>query len=462
VGTSEFLLRFPSVLAGAALPWVMYQWISSLFGRPAGLVSALLSAFSPPLIALSAEVRQYAVLLLCMTAALYFLERTFRTGSLRALGAFTACLYLAILTHYSALWLTVAIAAYGFLQMAGRQMSRRVAVAWVASQVGAALLYVALYVTHLSHLRGSGMEQEANRGWLHAFYFHSGEGSAAGFVLRQSMALASYLFEQRELGIALLILVVAGGLALLAGQGAARGEDRGRSRALAVLFLLPFALAIGAALTGRYPYGGSRHDVILILCAIAVLSFSLARLSGPRAWPGLLAAGAAVIVQLVHGRVPALLTREHSDQLGHMRGAMSYLRSSVPHGALLFTDYQTSLELGYYLGKDQVTKFDDPQRDLMEHSYGDYRVVSPQRWMFGAQDFGREFDGLVRAYGLKPGEQVWVVRIGWGPNLADELAKALPAFQGLSSQRFGENISIFQITVGRRQVPSTGPRNPST
>ena len=63
LGRSELMLRFPSVLAGTALCWAAYKWIGILFGKAAGVIGLILVAFSPVMIALSAEVRAYALLL---------------------------------------------------------------------------------------------------------------------------------------------------------------------------------------------------------------------------------------------------------------------------------------------------------------------------------------------------------------------------------------------------------------
>src|SRR5437879_10955108 len=74
---SELILRLPLVFAGTAFCWFIFKWIHALFGGTASLIAVFVAAFSPALVALSAEVREYALLLFCMAAALYFLERAF-------------------------------------------------------------------------------------------------------------------------------------------------------------------------------------------------------------------------------------------------------------------------------------------------------------------------------------------------------------------------------------------------
>ena len=61
-------------------------------------------ALAPVLTTLGAEVRNYSLLLLCMSSALYFLERALRDQNVTSIVYSSLFLYLAILTHYSALW----------------------------------------------------------------------------------------------------------------------------------------------------------------------------------------------------------------------------------------------------------------------------------------------------------------------------------------------------------------------
>ena len=81
LGRSELMLRLPSVIAGTAFCWMMFKWMGLAFGRAASWIGLILVTFSPAMVALSAEVRAYALLLFCMGGALYFLERAFAEKS---------------------------------------------------------------------------------------------------------------------------------------------------------------------------------------------------------------------------------------------------------------------------------------------------------------------------------------------------------------------------------------------
>src|SRR5437868_2245808 len=63
ISHAEFFLRLPSVIAGTAAGWFLYAWLRDVADRTAALVATSLVLFSPALIYISAEVRQYALLL---------------------------------------------------------------------------------------------------------------------------------------------------------------------------------------------------------------------------------------------------------------------------------------------------------------------------------------------------------------------------------------------------------------
>src|SRR5262249_61774904 len=58
-GSSELFLRLPFIVAGTAFCWIMFLWIRHIAGRSSGLFALALFTFSPSLISLSAEIRQY-------------------------------------------------------------------------------------------------------------------------------------------------------------------------------------------------------------------------------------------------------------------------------------------------------------------------------------------------------------------------------------------------------------------
>ncbi len=131
LGRSEWMLRLPSVVAGTAFCWMFYKWMGLAFGRVASWIGLVLATFPPTMIALSAELRAYALLLFCLSSALYFLERAFAEKSAPLMWAFSVFLHLAILTHYSTVFFAVATGVYVLARIADGQLPRKVVTAWV-------------------------------------------------------------------------------------------------------------------------------------------------------------------------------------------------------------------------------------------------------------------------------------------------------------------------------------------
>src|SRR5436305_15194035 len=75
VGTSEFILRLPSLLAGTAFCWVIFLWLKQVTDTTTAVIGLSLALFSPALIYLSAELRQYSLLLFFYAVRLSLLDR---------------------------------------------------------------------------------------------------------------------------------------------------------------------------------------------------------------------------------------------------------------------------------------------------------------------------------------------------------------------------------------------------
>jgi len=78
--TTAFFVRLPEALAGAMVPLVVYGLGRELFGRPQGMVAALLAVLSPALIDRSQDARQYSMVVFLTVCMAYCLVRADRTG----------------------------------------------------------------------------------------------------------------------------------------------------------------------------------------------------------------------------------------------------------------------------------------------------------------------------------------------------------------------------------------------
>ncbi|PYX72571.1 MAG: hypothetical protein DMG78_11990, partial [Acidobacteria bacterium] len=92
LGTSNLMLRFPGVLAGTVFCWVFYKWLVRVAGPTIALVGLVFVCFLPPMIVLSAELRQYSLMLMFAAAAAYFFEVAVAENSVTAMSLSCASL----------------------------------------------------------------------------------------------------------------------------------------------------------------------------------------------------------------------------------------------------------------------------------------------------------------------------------------------------------------------------------
>jgi hypothetical protein len=444
LGDSEFMLRLPSMLAGTAFLWLAYRWIGETFGKSAGFTALLVLAFSPLLISMSAEVRSYSFLLLLLVAALWALQRVSDQPSVRRVVLFSLLLCLAILTHYSMLVVTLALGVYVLFRISRRELPEPAIKAWTWCQVVLAGLWFLLYVTHLAHLKGSGMERSATDIWLRASYFHRGEDNLLFFPVRATGMLFRYLFDSRLLGIPEALLALAGVVLLITRPPFPAKRSGGW------LLLLPFVIAGGLALAGVLPYGGSRQDIFLMPFAVAGIAVVLVRLARQKLLPILV--GAIVLLPAWNLIAPKPEYRIRDQRKQVIESAMSYDRQSIPSGSTVFCDFQTSQLLGYYLDRKAITGFPPSVtelgfgREFLEHRYSSYRVVTEvASWSFTPEGFANELSRFRREYPDTGRTPVWVIDAGWGPTLCTEHDRSFPDFSCLDVKTFGDNIAVFRV-----------------
>ena len=315
LGTSELWLRLPSVLAGTAFCWMFYKWLSKAAGSLSGLIGLLFVALLPPIVLLGAEVRQYALLMAFLASALYFLDKSFSEGSPSTMIAFSLCLYLAMLFHYSAFLFAAALGLYALFRIFTERPPRTLVVIWAAGQLGALALAIFFYKIHISKLGGTG-SGPALQGWMSQYYlrrsyFDSTHDNPLKFLVGHSFGVFQYFFGQLSVGIAMGFLFVVGTALLLRGNNPP--QDRISSRRLGLFLLLPFAVAGCACLAHVYPYGGTRHVAFLIIPAVAGVAVTVARLSREQS-PRALAAAAVVIVACIAFGKPRQPRMERADQ----------------------------------------------------------------------------------------------------------------------------------------------------
>jgi 4-amino-4-deoxy-L-arabinose transferase-like glycosyltransferase len=466
-GASELWLRLPSVLAGAVFCWMFYKWLGNAAGSLAGFIGLLFVALLPPVVLLAAEVRQYALLLAFLASSLYFLDEAFAKNSTSRMAAFSLCLCLAMLSHYSAFLFATALGIYVLLRIFTEHSPARLVSAWAIGQLAALALALFLYETHVSKL-GAGKSTTAPQGWtgalwtselhLHRSYFDRAHDNPIVFLAGHTFGVFQYFFGQLAVGDAMGLLFVVGVVLLLRGKGfpAARPS----TRPLGLFLLLPFAIAGGASLAHVYPYGGTRHLAFLVIPGVAGVSVAIARLaagSTEERWARGLAIAALVIaacIAFVNPRPPRMDRADQSRT--HMAAAMEFI-GNIHQSDLIVTDYQTDLIVGHYLCRQRPVSLDAAPVGFEQFFCGGHRVVSTTaEWVFSLENFPNEWQRFVQSYRLRPGTAVWILQAGWGVDLLEELQRHFAEFHDVHLVSFGGNIKIFKLTVGQ-PMPAAVP-----
>jgi 4-amino-4-deoxy-L-arabinose transferase-like glycosyltransferase len=445
LGSSELMLRFPSVLAGTAVCWVAYKWIAAVFGKAAGLTGLVLFAFSPAVIALSAEVRSYALLLFCETTALYFVEVAFQQKSARKMWYFSIFLYLTILSHYSALFFVLAVGIYALVRILESELPRKVVVAWASGQAGGIAIYVFLYVTHVSKLKDSMTI------WAMPFaqaYFHSDQVDLLTFTRERTSHIFTFMFENQYVAPALLLLWVAAVAFLLVRELISSRENHGAKHS-GILFLLPFAGVWGASIAGFYPYFGGRHTMYLAPFVIAPLSFLLASISQQKFRAAIVVAVLIAIASNSSGKTfEPYITKENQSR-GLMEAAMKQMREKVAPADVILTDYESALVLVHYFCGPKVIFppgiFNSPDSPV---NCDGHTIASFQTWSMQPVFFLSNFSKTVKSLRIESGARIWVFQSGWGVTFAANLPLSSPIFRCLVPENFGANISLIPFEVG--------------
>jgi len=449
VGTSELALRLPSVIAGTVFCWIFFKWLTRILGPVAGFIGLILVSFLPPLIELSAEVRQYALLLFFLAGTAYLLESALEKNSAAAMLLSAFSLYLALLSHYSAILFAAAIGLYSLLRVIACRPSAQFCVAWTSGQAGAVGLIAALYVSHISRLKGDYASGTIN-GWLGNSFYRPGHDNPLLFVIARTGGVFQYVFGQLAIGDLAFVAFLAG-VVLLWRENILPGRSNVSFRQLVALFALPFAIGAGASIARIYPYGGTRHSAFLIMFAVAGVSFLLVKFAKQQIARGIMIAFLIVVVCNLFGKShrPYIL-REDQNGMQMVR-ALGFIHAQVPQSDLIFVDYQTRLLLGYYLCPEQPVPFSAPVGSLEQFPCNGFRVVAaaPDLYVFTAENFGTRWDQLVRSVPLKSGQAVWIMQAGWEVDLARELQSRVPEFHELTPQTFGRNITLFKLKPGQ-------------
>jgi hypothetical protein len=455
LGTSEFVLRMLSVLVGTLFCWVFFKWVSRILGQQVGLTALIFVSLLPPLVSLSAQIRQYSLLLVFASSTLYFLDQSLSENSVQGMVLCCISMYLALLSHFSAVFFAAAVGVYALLQILTRHPRAKIIWTWALGQVGALGVFVFLYRTQISKLKGSSMNAEATEGWLRRSYFHRGDDHVLLFVGGRAFAVFQFIFGHLAIGDLMGVVFILAIVWLIRDNTKILpGETRPASRQIAVLFTLPYVLNCSAALVGAYPFGGTRHSVFLAIFALAGIGFALVRMFKRRTARILLMAFLTAFLCSASGKShePSMSPSDQSS--AHMKDSIGFIEKHVRVTDPIFLDVQSRFILGYYLCPDQQDLAESPHQDFDLLNCGGRRFITANLWKFAPEAFLGYWNRMLSSYRLPPGQNVWVIQEGWSVGTGAKLKLASPQYQNLKIESFGHNIQIFELTVGQSQEAS--------
>jgi hypothetical protein len=459
-GTSELMLRMPSILAGMAFCWFTLRWAEMLFEKFVAWTTFAFVLFLPSSIELSTEIRQYALFLAFAMGSAYFLERALAKTSAATMLLSCICLWLAILSHFSAFLFAPALGIYAIWRIWSSRLRSSVIALWVAGQLVALGLCAFLYFTQIRQLSRYFGGQDATQGWMgNAYLSHSyyipGKVNPLLFIVGRTIGVFQYVFRQLAIGDVAFIFFIVGVALIFRGRAF---TTRVSSRQLGVFVLLPFAINCAAALARAYPYGGTRHSCLLIPFALAGVSVALTRILKRRVFAGITA---ALLISLVcHFSLAKELPYVAPDaqRSSHMQSAMAFIHQ-LPSGEPIFADLQTNLLLSHYLCDQRLVVPDGSVTGFVSYECGGHRVIASRtKYIFTARSFYNEWQEMVAKYHLQPGSKIWVAQMGWYTYVEFELEN-FPQFQ-ITPHDFGPQIQIFSLTVGQtmldpKELPAT-------
>jgi hypothetical protein len=401
------------------------------------------------MVGISADLRQYPLMLMFAAAAAYFLENALQTGSWPRMLASGACLLLAMLSHYSGFLLAAALGIYVVGILIRGKVSSRLFLAWIPAQLTGLALAWFLYSVQISKLaaeRGNESARLMANWYLPQFYYHPGHDNLLRFLFKGTFGIFRFIFAWVVVG-HIATLFFAAGLVLLL-----RRRTR-ESRFAALLLFAPFLVSWAAAAAGVYPFGRTRHSIFLVMFGIASITVVVGRICKQRTGRMLGSTAAIILLCQLFGTQPWLDMLPVADRRHElMDSAMQLIHAQVSAGDVVYLDQATEYQVRQYLCPPEPLSLDRSKAGYETFQCGGIRVVSsfPNDDAVLAATFPEKWQDMAHAFELPPGSRVWVIEGGWISGFAEMLRTRYPALPVLDIYHFGHYLEIFDL-----RIPST-------
>jgi len=231
--------------------------------------------------------------------------------------------------------------------------SDKVTTVWIMGQAGAAGLVAALYISHISKLKGD-YAAGTIQGWLANSFFRPGHDNPFSSQLLAPAASFSMFSASSRLETSPTWHSLWGSFTL-----EERASCYGARRDFASIRTSSgFAIRCGSGSGNcqNLSLWGTRHSAFLIMFAVAGVSLVMARSVKENLRWGIAAAILIVAVCNALGKPhrPYILRGDQSRM--QMTRATEFIHSQIPQSDLIFVDYQTRLLLGYYICRNNRSR----------------------------------------------------------------------------------------------------------
>jgi len=335
-GSSEFAIRFLSVVPAVAAIPLLYAIGRRLGGRWAGLAAMSLGAANPFLIWLAQEARMYSWALLWTVMGAYAMLRALSNGRRSAWALFAAANFLAVYTHLYAVFVVAAEAAFLLLPR------RRELLPGLVAAAAPIVLFLPWFIAVTSFAG----ESSTWRGFIGVWDMLR--------VLGVNFASQGHLPPRLDDWFALL-------LALAAAAGAVKTQNSKPKTQNFLLLWLVLPIAAVYALSFKEPLFSPRYFIVVLPALLLLASSGLARLPRAAGLAGLALLSAGSVWAAERGQtVPSYAKEDY-------RLAASYVGDrSTPDDAIALVANYIVYPFDYYFhGAGQVVPVDvHPDSDL--------------------------------------------------------------------------------------------------